>query len=195
MMTLAWQRSPARVDGFDRSDGHDDSRPSGMLTRWTGFAKRRPWLSLAALGASTQAVGLIGLPFTARAIGDWYDKLNKPSFNPPSSVFGPVWTGLYGAMAGSAWLVSRAEASDRQRRALKLFAGQLALNAVWTPLFFGAKAPAVALVEITALLVAVVATTGASFAVRPAAGALLVPYAGWVAFATVLNASIVVLNR
>ena len=195
MMTLALQLAPARVDGVYRSDGPDDSAPVGILIRWTGFAKRRPWVSLAALGAATQAVGLTGVPFTARAIGDWYDKLNKPSFNPPSSVFGPVWTGLYGAMAGSAWLVSRAEASDRQQRALKLFAGQLVLNAVWTPLFFGAKAPAAALVEISALLVAVVATTGASFAVRPAAGALLVPYVGWVAFATVLNASIVALNR
>ena len=132
MMTLALQLAPARVDGVDRSDGPDDSAPVGILIRWTGFAKRRPWVSLAALGAATQAVGLTGVPFTARAIGDWYDKLNKPSFNPPSSVFGPVWTALDGAMAGSAWLVSRAEASDRQQRALKLFAGQLVLNAVWT---------------------------------------------------------------
>lgn len=195
MVNIALQMVPTRVDSSGQPDRADGSHTERLLARWTGFAKRRPVVSLAALAVTTQAAGLIGVPFTARAVGGWYDQLDKPFFNPPSAVFAPVWTTLYAAMAGSAWLVSRAEASDRQRRALKLFAGQLALNAAWTPLFFGAKAPTVALVEITALLAAVVATTAASFAVRPSAGGLLVPYAAWVAFATALNAAIVVLNR
>ena len=189
-----------RVDGLDRGERSDEAGQVGLVSRWTGFARRRPWVSLAVLGATTQAVGLLGVPFTVRAIDGWYKTIAKPSFNPPASIFGPVWTGLYGAMAGSAWLVSRVNPSGpaqtaQQKRAVQLFAGQLALNAAWTPLFFGAKAPAAALVDITALLAAVVATTAAAYAVRPSAGALLVPYTGWVAFATVLNASIVMLNR
>lgn len=200
MINPTVQLKTLRVGGHDRGERSDEVGQPGLVSRWTGFARRRPWVSLAVLGATTQAVGLFGVPFMVRAIDGWYKTIEKPSFNPPASIFGPVWTGLYATMAGSAWLVSRAKPTGpgqtaQQTRALTLFAGQLALNAVWTPLFFGAKAPAAALVDITALLAAVVATTGATYAVLPAAGALLVPYAGWVAFATVLNASVVMLNR
>ena len=153
----------------------------------------RPWLVLAALVLVCQAAGLIGIPFNERALDSWYDGLDKPSFNPPSWVFGPVWTTLYLLMAVAAWLVWRSD--DRRRRtALALFGLQLALNAVWSPLFFGARRPGWALAELALLWVAVAATASWFWVIDRRAGALLVPYLAWVSFAAVLNFEIVRLN-
>ncbi len=153
----------------------------------------RPWVALVGFIVACQAAGLIGIPFNERAIDTWYDTLDKPSFNPPSWVFGPVWTTLYLLMAVAAWLVWRSD--DRRRRpALALFAGQLVLNAVWSPLFFGARLPGWALAEIVVLWLAVAATTAWFWSIDRRAGALLVPYLAWVSFAAVLNAEIVRLN-
>lgn len=153
----------------------------------------RPWLALAGFVVACQLAGLIGIPFNERAIDTWYDQLAKPSFNPPSWVFGPVWTTLYLLMAVAAWLVWRSD--DRRRRtALTLFAAQLVLNAIWSPLFFGARLPGWALAEIVLLWLAVAATASWFWSIDRRAGALLVPYLAWVSFATVLNAEIVRLN-
>ena len=108
-------------------------------------------------------------------------------------MFGPVWTTLYLLMAVAAWLVWRSD--DRRRRtALGLFAVQLVLNAVWSPLFFGARLPGWALAEIALLWLAVAVTTSWFWSIDRRAGALLVPYLAWVSFAAVLNAEIVRLN-
>jgi tryptophan-rich sensory protein len=139
---------------------------------------------------------LVGLAATFGAQfqgGAWYAALRKPPLTPPGWVFGPAWTVLYLLIAVAGWLVWRAR--PRDRRALGLWGAQLALNAAWSFVFFGLHRPGAALVEIALLLVFVLATAAAFFRARRLAGALLVPYAAWVAFATYLNAGIWILNR
>jgi benzodiazapine receptor len=141
------------------------------------------------------AVGALGGWVTSTSVGSWYQTLRKPAFNPPNAVFGPVWTTLYLLMAVAAWRVWRRRSTEgASRLALSLWWLQLALNLAWSCLFFGLRNPAAALAEIL-LLFAAVAGTLASFWRRDrAAGALLVPYLGWVSFAAVLNFEIWRLN-
>jgi tryptophan-rich sensory protein len=119
--------------------------------------------------------------------GEWYLGLERPALTPPSWVFGPAWTSLYVLMAVAAWLVWRERGLVGARGPLALFALQLALNAVWSALFFGAHAMGWALVEIVALWLCIAATALAFRRVKPLAATLLVPYLLWVAFATWLN--------
>jgi tryptophan-rich sensory protein len=102
-------------------------------------------------------------------------------------VFGPVWTTLYAMMAVSAWLVWRQGGFAAQRRALTFFLVQLALNALWSPLFFGLEQPGMAFVCIIALWLAIAATIAVFRRVQRIAAWLLVPYIAWVSFAAVLN--------
>jgi tryptophan-rich sensory protein len=133
---------------------------------------------------------------TARGVADWYPTLTKPSFNPPAWVFGPAWTLLYIMMGVAAFLVWRKGLDvDGVRIALTVFAVQLALNGLWSILFFGMRAPGLALAEIILLWIAIAITTVLFWRVTPTAGVLLLPYLGWVSFATVLNASLWWLNR
>lgn len=133
---------------------------------------------------------------TAGAVREWYPSLVRPSFAPPSWVFGPVWTALYLMMGLAAWLVWRKAGSDPAGRvALGLFALQLVLNGLWSLLFFGLRAPGLALVEIVVLWVAIAATLRGFWRIDAAAGWLLVPYLAWVTFATALNAGFWWLNR
>ena len=156
---------------------------------------RRSGLVLILLVAICLGVAAVGGWVTAGSVADWYPSLRKPSWNPPAWVFGPVWTALYLSMAIAAWLVWRRAGWPGGARALGLFAVQLALNAAWSPLFFGLRSPAAGLVDIAALWFAIAATVFAFFRIAPVAGALLVPYWLWVTFATVLNAAIWGLNR
>lgn len=128
--------------------------------------------------------------------GDWYASLAKPGWTPPPWVFGPAWTILYAMMAVAAWrLWRRRDARPRaSRRALALFAVQLALNLAWTPVFFGMQRPDLALAVILLLWVAIAATIVAAWKACKTAAALLVPYLAWVTFATALNAAIWRLN-
>lgn len=119
--------------------------------------------------------------------GEWYSALQKPAWNPPAWVFGPVWSTLYVMMAVAAWLVWREGGWRRQRFALGLFLGQWLLNFLWTPLFFGLHRTGLAFAEILLLALAVAVTARAFYRVRPVAGVLLAPYLAWVAFASVLN--------
>lgn len=126
--------------------------------------------------------------------GGWYASLVKPSWNPPGWLFGPVWTLLYIMMAVAAWLVWQRGGWAAQRWPLALYLTQWALNALWTPLFFGLQRPGLAFAEIIVLAMALLATVVAFWKVRRLAGALLVPYALWVSFAAVLNFTIWRLN-
>jgi tryptophan-rich sensory protein len=120
--------------------------------------------------------------------GAWYAELTKPTFNPPAWLFGPVWSVLYLLMAIAAW---RTDAAPRSSRgALTLFVIQLALNAAWTPIFFGLRRIDLAFVEIVATWFAILATVVAFARVRLVAGLMLLPYLAWVGFASVLNWSI-----
>lgn len=142
-------------------------------------------------------VGFIVITFCAPLLsigsmpGAWYGTLNKPSWNPPSWLFGPAWTLLYTLMAVAAWLVWKRVGFSRP---LVLYFVQLALNAVWTPLFFGAHAMGWALIEIVALWIAILLTLLSFRRVNPTAGWLLAPYLAWVTFATCLNFTLWRLN-
>lgn len=139
--------------------------------------------------------GLSGFA-TSRGVAEWYPTLVKPAFTPPSWLFGPVWTLLYIAMGVAAFLVWRCGlATPGVAAALIAFAVQLALNGLWSLLFFGARAPGVAFIEIIALWLAIVVTVALFWRLSTTAGALLLPYLAWVSFAAVLNGSIWALNR
>ena len=152
-----------------------------------------------------QILGLIGwfvVSFAASAIGAvasvqagvFYGQLVQPSWAPPSSVFGPVWTVLYALMAIAAWLVWRRGGVRANRNAISLFLLQLALNALWSWLFFAWHLGGLAFAEIVVLWVLILATVVSFWRVRPLAGALLLPYLLWVTFASVLNYSVWQLN-
>jgi len=143
------------------------------------------WLLLC-FAAATSAVFV--------SVDGWYTTLNKPSWNPPSWLFGPVWSLLYIMMAVAAWLVWRKGGWAMQRWPLSLFLVQWLLNALWTPLFFGMHLLGVALVEIVLLWIAIAATIHAFWRVSKPAGWLLVPYLVWVSFAAFLNFTIWRLN-
>ena len=125
----------------------------------------------------------------------WYVDLQRPSFAPPGWLFGPVWTVLYICMGIASWLVWREAGWRAGRRALILYGIQLAFNAAWTPIFFGLRQIGWAFVEILVLATCIVATIVSFARVDRRAAALLVPYLLWVAFASVLNASLWLLNR
>lgn len=152
-----------------------------------------------------QIVGLIGwllLCFAAAAIGaaasvqaaTFYQQLAQPSWAPPASVFGPVWSVLYALMGITTWLVWREGGWRRQRGALALFVIQLALNALWSWLFFGWHRGALAFTDIVLLWPLIAATLVWFWRVRPLAGALLLPYLCWVSFAATLNFAVWHLN-
>ena len=135
------------------------------------------------------AVGFVGTVPTARAITTWYRTLDKPGWNPPDAVFGPVWTTLYFLMGIALVLVRRA--GEDTCRAQLVFGLQLALNTAWSLVFFGRRDPRSALVVIALLWSAILATIVEFGRIRPAAAVLLAPYLAWVSFASVLNAEIV----
>ena len=127
--------------------------------------------------------------------GEWYAALAKPWWNPPNWIFGPVWTVLYVLMAVAAWLVWRQAGFAGAGPALGLFLVQLALNALWSYLFFGLHRIDWALADILALWAAILAVLILFWRVQATAGALLLPYLAWVSFATVLNFALWRLNR
>ncbi|MEM7090923.1 MAG: TspO/MBR family protein [Pseudomonadota bacterium] len=123
--------------------------------------------------------------------GEWYANLNKPSFNPPGWVFGPVWTVLYILIAMVGWRLIEA---DQVSAGLSLWWGQLALNFMWSPAFFVLQQPWLALVIIVALLGVILALIRTLWSADRLSAIALVPYLSWVGFASVLNLSIAMLN-
>lgn len=146
--------------------------------------ERRQWTALIALLLITFAVAAFGSQFSPDA---WYRDLVKPEFNPPSAVFAPVWTALYTLMAIAAWLVWRSRQRTNVVPAMAAYGVQLALNGLWSWLFFGRHEIGLALVDIGLLWGAIVVTMLLFWRVRPAAALLLVPYLLWVSFALLLN--------
>lgn len=150
--------------------------------------------------ALSQSAGLLGTVFTVSSVSTWYPTLVKPAFNPPSWVFGPVWTLLYVLMGVAAFLIWRiyetsSGAKKRlARHALVLFVFQLALNAWWSIIFFGQQQLGFALLEIVCLWLAIVATIYYFARVSRTAAWLLVPYLMWVSFASYLTYSLWMLN-
>jgi tryptophan-rich sensory protein len=155
--------------------------------------KANPWFVLLGFVALCLAAGALGGWATSQAVVDWYPTLNKPSWNPPSWVFAPVWTTLYLMMAVSAWLVWRTQA-PAVGPALKWFFIQLALNCLWSFLFFGIRSPGLAVVEIVFLWLALLMTIVSFWPLSRLAGILLLPYIAWVSFAAFLNYTVWSLN-
>jgi translocator protein len=143
------------------------------------------WLVLCFAAAS---LGALFVP------GDWYAALRKPPWNPPAWIFGPVWTALYTMMAVAAWLVWKQGGFAAQRGPLSLFLLQLALNATWTPLFFGLHWLGAAFGEIVCLWLAIAATMVAFRRANRPASWLIAPYLAWVSFAALLNFTLWQLN-
>jgi len=140
-------------------------------------------------------IGFLGALATQTSIGDWYLQLNKPSYNPPNWIFGPIWTVMYilmGISAGIIW--SKGFYHRWVKTALYLFGFQLLLNAFWSLLFFGLKEPFWALIDIIALFVELLFTFKWFKIVNKLAAYLLIPYIIWVAFAALLNFEIWRLN-
>lgn len=154
----------------------------------------RPTLTFLAFLAASFAAAAVGGIATASGVRDWYPTLNKPSWTPPSWLFGPVWTVLYACIAIAGFLAWRKAGYGGARWAMLLFALQLILNAAWSWLFFGLRQPGWALAEIVLLWAAILATTVAFFRISAPAGLLFVPYLLWVTFAAVLNGAIWRLN-
>ena len=154
------------------------------------------WLNILALLfaiAVPLAGGFLSGYFSGGFRGTWYDRLRKPSWQPPSWLFMPVWTALYVLMGIASWLLWRAPSSALRSVALVLYVVQLGMNFAWTPIFNKGHIKA-ALGVLAALDVIVLSLIVAAAQVRPWAAVLLVPYMVWISFATSLNAAIVRLN-
>lgn len=153
----------------------------------------KPAAALAAV-VPVALAAVIGNLATLPNIAPWYENLAKPPFNPPNGVFGPVWTLLYILMAWAFYRILRSPEGTPRRRAIVFFLAQISLNALWSVAFFGLHSPTVGLVVILLLVTMIAATVQAFLKVDRIAGGSLVPYLGWVVFATLLNASIWWLN-
>lgn len=160
---------------------------------------------MASLTKQQQVLGLVAwllVCFIAAAVGGaasiqagpFYTQLLRPAWAPPAAVFGPVWTVLYVLMGIAAWQVWRVDGFRAAKSALTLFLVQLALNALWSWLFFGWHRGALAFADIVLLLALILATLFAFWRIKPLAGALIVPYLLWVTFALALNYSVWQLN-
>lgn len=157
--------------------------------------RKTDYLMLCAFIVLSELAGVIGAIFTYDSVSGWYSTLQKPFFTPPGWVFAPVWTILYLMMGAAAYLVwerrgKEAGAND----ALLLFFAQLALNLAWSIGFFGLRSPALGFAIIALLWLAIVSTLMAFARISKTAGDLLVPYLAWVSFASLLNASIWLMN-
>ena len=148
------------------------------------------WIGLVVFIVVCLGIGGLGAIATTPEIAGWYKTLAKPAWNPPDSVFGPVWTTLFILMGIAAWLVWQRNGFKGAAMPLSLFATQLVLNVAWSWIFFNLHQPGWAFVEIIVLWLAILGTTVAFFRCSKLAGALLVPYLVWVSFASVLNFTI-----
>lgn len=141
-----------------------------------------------------ELVGIIGSFFTVRGVDGWYRKIKRPSFNPPSWIFGPVWTLLYLMMGVSIYFIWISAGSFNITLAIVIFLVQLFLNLIWSLLFFKMHSPKWAFVDIVLMFIAILATIIVFYPISRVAAYLLIPYILWVGFASFLNFSIWKLN-
>jgi tryptophan-rich sensory protein len=148
----------------------------------------KKWLSLGLTIAVCQGAGLLGTIFTIEAIPSWYAGLTKPWFTPPNWLFGPMWVTLYSLMAIAVWRI-------KEKKLRRIFWLHLLVNAIWTPIFFGAKNLGVAMGVIAVLWIMIVGLIKLFWKEDKTAGWLLVPYFLWVSLASALNFSLWQLNK
>jgi tryptophan-rich sensory protein len=154
----------------------------------------RQWFGLVVFVTICFGTASIGSLLTMPSLGGWYAELQKPSWNPPNWVFGPVWSALFLGMAIAGWLVWRKRGWRGATVPLSLFALQLVLNVGWSGLFFALHLPWAAFAEILLLWCAILATMISFGRVTPASGWLMAPYLAWVTFATLLNFTLARMN-
>lgn len=186
-MTSANPARPAPSHPARRDAARTGSTPGAG----TGPATRG-WPVLVGLLLLNALVAFGGGLASTSGVDGWYADADKPAWTPPNWVFGPVWTVLYAVMAVAAWLIWRRH-GRAATTALVLYGVQLALNAAWTPVFFGAEQLGLGLAIILALEVALVATIVAFHRLTPWVAWLLGPYLAWVLYATTLNAGLAAL--
>ena len=156
--------------------------------------KKSDWIKLIAATALCVLFGSVGGLVTIAEIPTWYASLNKPSFNPPNWLFGPVWTTLYFLMGVSAYLIWKLPVSKERNKSLQLFILQFILNFCWSFIFFGLHETGWALMEMIVLWIMILLTILHFSKQSKTAAWLLVPYISWVSFALLLNAAIWRLN-
>ena len=140
--------------------------------------------------------GILSAFVSQTSNNEWFLSLNKPSWNPPSYLFAPVWTFLYLLMGISLWLVWKSKVPEhKKKQACLVFAVQLFLNFWWSILFFRFHSPGIAFIDIVLMIVMILATIFAFARISRAAAWLLVPYISWVCFAAILNYTIWSMNR
>ena len=151
--------------------------------------------ALCTFGLLAAGAGFLGFKFnTSRRTKAWYRRLSKSKLTPPDRAFGIVWPVLYGLSALSAWRVWRTPPSRARTKALGMWGAQLVTNAAWTPIFFGAKRPRLAMGDLAGLAASLGGYALEARKVDPAAAWLTVPYLGWTCFAGYLNATIIAKN-
>ena len=131
---------------------------------------------------------------TATSINDWYIDINKPSFNPPNYLFGPVWTTLYILMGISFYMILQSPKTELRKKAVAIFCIQLFLNFCWSFIFFKFQLLGLAFIEIIFMLLSIITMITVFYKINKTAALLQTPYLLWVSFASVLNASIWYLN-
>lgn len=140
------------------------------------------------------SLGAVAGMFTSQAVPTWYATLNRPSFNPPSWVFGPVWTTLYVVLGISFYLIWKENHSRQKNLAIIIFTVQMLLNFAWSFIFFYFNMIGAALIEIILLWTSIVTMIYLFYKIKPLAAYLNIPYLLWVSFATILNAGYYFLN-
>ncbi len=155
--------------------------------------EKRKIIRLVASVIICNLAGIIGSIFTTSSIPTWYASINKPAFNPPNWIFAPVWTTLFILMGISLFLIWE-RGLEKNKLAVSVFGAQLALNTLWSLLFFGIQNPFLAFIEIIFLWIAIAASIILFYRIDKRAAYLLIPYILWVSFAAFLNYSIWILN-
>lgn len=153
------------------------------------------WVSLLACVGGVLLIGTISGLANAGSINGWFSTLNKPSFNPPNYLFGPVWTTLYILMGISLYLILQSPRTDSRNTALIIFAFQMVLNFSWSFLFFYFKWPGIAFIEIIVMWIAIIMMILTFYRISNTAAYLQIPYLMWVSFASILNGTIWYLNK
>jgi tryptophan-rich sensory protein len=172
--------------------------PIESSTSYRGRNARPNWFILLAFIAAAFAAGGLGAIFSPAGSVEaqrWYAMLAKPVWAPPNAWFAPVWCALYVLMGSAAWRVWRERYHRQRAAALAAYAVQLLLNALWAPLFFGARSLGAGLFVVVALWLAVVWTIREFSMVKPGAAWMMAPYLIWVGFASALNFAIWKLNQ
>ncbi len=157
--------------------------------------QKKLWISLILFILLTFMIQIIGGIWTRESVTLWYPTLVKPSWNPPSFVFGPVWTVLYVMIAISGWLIYQMEDSNKRNVVLILYGIQLSLNFIWSFLFFSLRSPFLGMIDIILLCFVLSLTIIKAWSLRPLSALLLIPYLIWVIYATTLNIAIWLLNK